>query len=749
MTERPSSDHGAGAATSRDQGARRTASRLGDFGTATITAVRTIVVDDVDEVRDGLIRVLARVPGVEVVGAARDGAEAITLVGEVRPAVVLMDMRMPGMDGLTATRAITALPDAPAVIVLSAYGDESLVIEALLSGAHSYLVKGTSGVELAEAVQAAARGESRLAGSVTRPLVERLVESLTTERGLRTAAEEAQRSAAERAAENRAMATRLAGLFESAPVAIIETDGAGRVLRWNRAAEGIYGWTEAEVLGRSDPSHPDPAASPAGAGSFPARHVRRDGSPVDVEVAQAPLADEDEQQLIGGIRIVTDVTHRKRLEDKLHHQAFHDPLTGLPNRALFLDRAAAALAHAGSTGQRVMIFLLDLDGFKTVNDSLGHLAGDELLTLAAARLTACLGAEGTVARLGGDEFAVLIEQSGPPVAADLLADRMLAALQQPARLEGRWVAVSTSIGVAEWSGRADENALSLLRDADLAMYAAKNNGKARFARFDPRMRTAAVERAVLESDLRAALSLDQFRLVYQPIVDLRTRRIQGAEALLRWHHPKRGVVPPASFIPLAEDLGLMTELGSWVLRTACRQLGAWRQHLPAGENLYLSVNLSPTQLADNGLLAHVQDCLRESELDPRDLVLEITEEVLVNQYGLARDVLAELNRTGVRVAIDDFGSGYSSLAYLLELDVDILKIDKSFIDGVVQRPKAAVLVGSILHMASALGLQPIAEGIEDPEQLAYLLRENCPFGQGYLFSMPVEPGQIAALLRAS
>ncbi|BCY08253.1 bifunctional diguanylate cyclase/phosphodiesterase [Actinoplanes sp. L3-i22] len=709
----------------------------GEAGASTIPIVRTLVVDDVDEVRDGLIRLMARVPGIEVVGAARDGAEAVALATELRPAVVLMDMRMPGMDGLTATKKITALPDAPAVIVLSAYGDESLVIEALLSGACGYLVKGTSGVALAEAVQAAARGEARLAGSVTRPLVQRLVESLTAERGLRTAAEQAQRSATERESENRAMATRLAGLLDSAPVGIIETDPTGRVLRWNRAAEGIYGWTEAEVLGRVDPSLTDP-------GSSSAQHLRSDGSIVEVEVAQAPLVDEDER-LTGGIRIVTDVTERRLLEDRLHHQAFHDLLTGLPNRALFLDRAETALARARVSGQPVLVFLLDLDGFKTVNDSLGHLAGDELLTIAASRLAQCIGADDTVARLGGDEFAVLVERFDDPGVAEALAERMLAALLEPTWLEGRPLTVDTSIGVVESSGAEDENALSLLRDADLAMYAAKTGGKARFARFEPQMRIAVMERAIVESDLRAALKLDQLRLVYQPIVDIRTRRMQGAEALLRWYHPERGVIPPVSFIPLAEDLGLMTELGAWVMRSACRQLGAWRRQLPDGRNLYVSVNLSPTQFADPGLLDHVQDCLRESDLAPENLVLEITEQVLVDQYGRARAVLAELNRLGVRVAIDDFGSGYSSLAYLLELDVDILKIDKSFIDALALRPKAAVLVGSILHMASALGLRPIAEGIEDEEQLAYLLAANCPSGQGYLFSTPVDPDQIAAI----
>ncbi|KUL22739.1 putative bifunctional diguanylate cyclase/phosphodiesterase [Actinoplanes awajinensis] len=742
MTERQWSDHGSGMSASR-----RPAPQAGEAGTTTIPVVRTLVVDDVDEVRDGLIRLMNRVPGIEVVGGARDGAEAVALTRELRPAVVLMDMRMPGMDGLTATKAITALKDPPAVIVLSAYGDESLVIEALLSGACGYLVKGTSGVALAEAVQAAARGEARLAGSVTRPLVQRLVESLTTERGLRTAAEQAQRSATQRETENRAMATRLAGLLDSAPVGIIETDPTGRVLRWNRAAEDIYGWTEAEVLGRVDPSLADPAVRPESPGSSSAQHLRSDGSTVEVEVAQAPLVDEDEQ-LTGGIRIVTDVTERRVLEDRLHHQAFHDLLTGLPNRALFLDRAEAALTRARGTGRPVLVFLLDLDGFKTVNDSLGHLAGDELLTIAASRLARCIGEDDTVARLGGDEFAVLVEQFDDPGIAATLATRMLAALQEPTWLAGRPLTIDTSIGVAESCGGDDENALSLLRDADLAMYAAKTSGKARFERFEPRMRVAVMERAIVENDLRAALKLDQLRLVYQPIVDMRTRRMQGAEALLRWYHPERGVIPPVSFIPLAEDLGLMTDLGAWVIRSACRQLGAWRRQLPAGGDLYVSVNLSPTQFADPGLLDHVRDCLTESELEPHSLVLEITEQVLVDQYSRARAVLAELNQIGVRVAIDDFGSGYSSLAYLLELDVDILKIDKSFIDALTLSPKGPVLVGSILHMASALGLRPIAEGIETEEQLDYLLRANCPSGQGFLFSTPVDPEQIAAIALA-
>jgi len=725
--------------------------------------VRTVVVDDVAEVREGLARLLGLVPGIEVVGTARDGAEALRVVAEAGPAVVLMDMRMPVMDGLAATRVITAVRPAPAVIVLSAYGDESLVVEALLSGARGYLVKGTGVAELAEAVRAAARGESRLSGAVTRPLLERMVEALGTERELRAAAQDAQRGAeqARHAAEaaqrelagqvvqNHALTARLAGLLDAAPVGIIETDHADRVLRWNRAAEEIYGLAAHEVLGRVDPTAAGSTAVDVrqdANGRVAARYRRSDGVLVEVEIAEATLADDDGRPA-GRFRVVTDVTERRELEGRLHHQAYHDPLTGLPNRALFNDRVNAALARARTRGDgRVLVFLLDLDGFKSVNDSLGHDAGDQLLVIAGRRLAGCLRPVDVVARLGGDEFAVLVERDEEVSTPESLAGRLLTALRTPTSLAGRALSVAGSIGVVESTGAADEDAVSLLRDADVAMYAAKHQGKAGFRRFEPGMRAAILARSELENDLRAALAAGEVRLHYQPIVDLASGDIQGVEALLRWHHPTRGPVPPQLVIEVAHDVGLLPGLGDWVVRTAVAQLAQWHRAYPYRADLSVSVNVLASQLAEDGFVDLVRDCLAGAGVPPHRLVLELTEQSLATRGPAAAEALRALRRLGVRVAIDDFGTGYGSLAYLRDLEVDILKIDKSFVDLVAVPGDPAALTRTIVDLATSLRLHPVAEGVTDPAQRAELLRQHCASGQGYLFSPPVEPDRISAML---
>jgi len=704
--------------------------------------VRTLVVDDVEDVREGLARLLRHMPGIEVVGTAVDGEDAIAQVARLAPTVVLMDMRMPRLDGLAATRQITASHPEVAVIVLSAYGDESLVVEALLCGARGYLLKGTEIVELAEAVTAAAAGQSRLSGAVTKPLLERLVDTLGTERALRQQAQDAQRELVASETEARALASRLSSLIAAAPVAVVETDLDGRVLHWNPTAERMYGWTEAEMLGRHDP-HAEldqavPESAPTGS-----RHQCSNGELIDVEVVVASVPGSD-VHAPSRIRIALDVTERRHLETALHHQAFHDTLTGLPNRALFTERLRHALSRARHGVSHVAVLLLDLDGFKTVNDSLGHEAGDQVLVSVAETLKTQLRPQDTVARLGGDEFAVLIEVGPDQVEGEDISERMLTALRTPRPIDGRLLNIRASVGIAEAGEGYDGDDTTLLRDADIAMYVAKSQGKSRTARFEPAMRDALLERLRLEEELRAALDDEILELHYQPIIDLTTERLQSVEALVRWPHPTRGYIPPLAFIEVAEEIGLMPALGEWVLRNACAQLVAWTEDGTAPA-LSVSVNVSPLQFVGGGFPELVATVLAETGLPPERLVLEITEGVLVTTTD-ALDALKQLKALGVRVAIDDFGTGYSSLSYLRTLDVDVLKIDKTFIDHISREPDAAALVESIIGMAASLRLHTVAEGVTDDAQLAVLRRSGCESGQGYLFARPLTAQTVTAML---
>jgi diguanylate cyclase (GGDEF)-like protein/PAS domain S-box-containing protein len=440
-----------------------------------------------------------------------------------------------------------------------------------------------------------------------------------------------------------------------------------------------------------------------------------------------------------------DITDRKRAEEELSHQAFHDTLTGLANRALFRDRLDHALDSNARTGAHPAVIFLDLDGFKTVNDSLGHDAGDELLREVAVRLAAAVRRGDTVGRLGGDEFAILVEQSLKPLdQAATVADRVLQILTEPVVLAGgHRVVLSASLGIAV--GGDDCDSASLLRDADVAMYQAKSAGKSRWVLFDPGMRTAAVQRLELETDLRYALDRNEFRLHYQPVVELETERIVGFEALLRWQHPTQGLVPPDWFIPLAEENGMIVPIGRWVLQEATRTAARWRRLFDTGQPLSMAVNVSARQLAVPQLVDDVADALASSGLDPSALVLEMTETVLVHDASTAAQRLHELRRLGVRLAIDDFGTGYSSLSYLRQFPVDILKIDRSFINTITERSQVPAIVRGLLDLGRTLQLETVAEGVELPFQSNQLREEHCDLAQGYLFARPM-PAQEAELL---
>jgi diguanylate cyclase (GGDEF)-like protein/PAS domain S-box-containing protein len=453
----------------------------------------------------------------------------------------------------------------------------------------------------------------------------------------------------------------------------------------------------------------------------------------------------DDPDVAGIVVNFHEITDRKAAEEELVHLAFHDSLTGLANRALFHDRVDHVLEMGGASSAAVAF--LDLDGFKNVNDGLGHDGGDQLLRQVAARLLESARPGDTVARLGGDEFAILLERCPDPrTSAIAVADRVLAGLTAPMVLADGLMTLSASIGIALPGPGA--TASSLLRDADVAMYEAKAAGRGRWVEYTPKMRAATLQRLRLNQDLAEALDGDQLKVVYQPVVDLDTGAIVGFEALLRWDHPTLGRISPERFIPLAEESGLIIPIGRWVLETACHRAVDWQTRHPLHRDLTMAVNISARQLASSDLVSHVEDALAESGLAARSLVLEMTESVLVDDPVTAAARLRQLRRLGMRLAVDDFGTGYSSLSYLRQFPIDILKVDQSFVSTITDRDGVPPLVHGLLALGHTLDLQMVAEGIETWAQLRHLRAEGCQGGQGYLFSPPVPAGQADALLAA-
>jgi diguanylate cyclase (GGDEF)-like protein/PAS domain S-box-containing protein len=442
--------------------------------------------------------------------------------------------------------------------------------------------------------------------------------------------------------------------------------------------------------------------------------------------------------------VLADAIRSRDVQEQIRHDSLHDGLTGLPNRTLFLDRVGHALARNNRHPQLLAVFFIDLDHFKLVNDSLGHEAGDELLGLVAPRLESAIRPGDTLARLGGDEFAMLCEQLPSEVSATRIANQLTSALEEPIVLAGRDHVVSASIGIA--LGTPESSAADLLRDADAAMYNAKQAGRGRYELFDKEMLARVLTRVRTESALRTALAdEEEIYVAYQPLVSLRSGEVVGAEALARWRHPDRGAISPMEFIPVAEDSGLIHELGAQVMRRAARESTAWQDDPDfAG----IAVNVSVRQLVQpDGLATLVREVIAAEGIPPGFLTLEITESVLIERLDDARDALESLNDLGVRLSLDDFGTGFSSLSYLADLPFDNVKIDLSLIRNIVDRPQAAVLVAAIIDTVQALGKQVIAEGVETLEQATRLQELGCDIAQGYYFAKPMAPDMLTALIQ--
>ncbi len=584
--------------------------------------------------------------------------------------------------------------------------------------------------------------------SATRDEIGSLVRAFEAMRENRKQAEDALR-------ENE---SRLRSIINASMGAVIQMNSNGIIIGWDGPAENLFGWSRQEALGqRLDRLIVPPqyrAAAMEGLKHFLATGegpllnrrierlaLRRDGSEFPVEFSVSPIPRQGGYDFVGFAR---DITERRRAELHIMHLASHDALTNLPNRNLLEDRILQATVHGHRIRGHAAVLFIDLDNFKTINDSLGHDMGDLLLKAVTTRLTSCIRSDDTLARQGGDEFIVLLPTIAHPQDAGPLAQKILDALVLPYQINGNELHISASIGIAIFP-EDGEDVGTLLKNSDIAMYHAKDAGRNNFQYFTAAMNQLAAERHALGTDLRHALARDELLLHFQPIVDMDGARVAGLEALLRWQHPTRGLVPPLKFIPLAEESGLIVAIGEWVLRSACRQLKTWQEQ--GCETPPLAINLSARQFRHPSLAQNFARILEETGIPARLVKLELTETTLMSNADEVLETLRQLSAMGLEISIDDFGMGYSSLSYLKRFPIDTLKIDRSFIADIATDPDDAAIVTAIIAMAHSLEMKVIAEGVEDAAQLDFLRQRSCDQYQGYHFSKPLPAGDIAALLK--
>jgi diguanylate cyclase (GGDEF)-like protein/PAS domain S-box-containing protein len=659
---------------------------------------------------------------------AQSMGEAEKYLAEHTVDIVLLDLGLPDVQGLDVVRrAHAAAPRVP-LVVLTGLDDETLAARALQEGAQDYLVK--SQIDTYGTTRGLVRA---LRYSIERKILE---DALFVEK-------------------ERAQVT-----LNSIGDAVACTDVSGNLTFLNLVAEKLTGWSWQEAAGRPMaevfrildttnreviPNPMDRAVRRDQTVHLPANSilVRRDGFEIPIEDSVAPIHD-GEGQAAGAVIVFRDVSVARAMALQMTHSAEHDFLTGLPNRMLLNDRISQAIALAPRHTKHVSVLFLDLDGFKHINDSLGHPIGDKLLQSIAKRLVESVRGSDTVSRQGGDEFVVLLSEVAEAEDAAITARRMLQAVAQPHSIDQHDLHVTTSIGVSVYPDDGLD-AETLIKNADTAMYQAKENGRQSFQFFKPAMNARAVERQSTEEGLRRALERREFTLHFQPKVNLMTGVITGAEALIRWIHPTRGSVSPINFIPVAEDCGLILPIGAWVLREACQQARAWIDlGLPATS---MAVNVSAIEFRDENFLDSLFAILSETGLDPKSLELELTESVLMKHAASTATILRTLRENGIRVAVDDFGTGYSSLSYLQKFPVDAVKIDQSFIRQISTAGDDATIVKAVIGIARSLKLRVIAEGVQTLEEAAFLRAYRCEEAQGYYFSRPLPPQQFAMLLK--
>lgn len=551
--------------------------------------------------------------------------------------------------------------------------------------------------------------------------------------------------------------SRFRSAFDYAAIGMALVDANGCWLQVNRSLCEITGYTESELLEGDFQSitHPDDLSNvmiqfqQILEGRLPASHlekrfVHKRGYNVWVHWSVSRAGDTDAQNLIFQLQ---DITDRKHAEEQLLYDAFHDGLTGLPNRALFLDHLKLAIERSKrNKSRRFAVLFLDFDRFKVINDSLGHMIGDQLLIVFARRLESCLRPGDTIARLGGDEFTVLLDDISGSNEVVEIANRIQYSLEHPFKLGRHEVFTTVSIGIAN-SGLGYEDADEMLRDADTAMYRAKARGTSCQEVFDKTMHAQAINRLQIETDLRHAIERNELLVHYQSIIELATGQLSGFEALLRWNHPKEGLISPEVFIPVAEETGLIMQIGSWVLREAARQMREWQLKYPQSFPMQMSVNLSGKQFMQPNLIEQIKATLRLTELDPKYLKLEITESVVMDNVEATIAVLKQIRALGIELSVDDFGTGYSSLSYLHRFPVSTLKVDRSFVTRMTSSNDNKEIVRTIVTLAHTLGMDIVAEGVETQEQLADLLALKCKYGQGYLFSRPVESKAASTFIK--
>jgi diguanylate cyclase (GGDEF)-like protein/PAS domain S-box-containing protein len=547
--------------------------------------------------------------------------------------------------------------------------------------------------------------------------------------------------------------------FDNAPIGMALVSLEGRWLQVNHSLCKILGFSEEELL-RTDyqaVAHPDDinrfsqeilqlVSGQTPTCQIETRYLHKQGHEICVLIGIS-LLNEGESTQSQMIFQIQDITDRKHAEERLLYDAYHDALTGLPNRACFVEILKASLKKASQDEESLFaILFLDLDRFKIINDSIGHICGDHLLIGIAERLKRCVRQGDHIARLGGDEFTLLIQGVKDLSEVTDIAVRIQEEISQPFKLSGYETLTTASIGIALYSPDYDQPE-ELLRDADTAMYEAKSLGKAQYVIFDRGMHIHAMNLLQLESDLRRAIDRKEFTVQYQPIVSLETGKLYGFEALVRWFHPDRGVIAPDKFITVAEETGLIVPLGRWVLEEACKQLKHWEQQFPTSTNLVVSVNLSSKQFAHSNLFEQILQVLEITQLDPRKLKLEITESVVMENIDVASKMMDRLRSRGIELSIDDFGTGYSSLSYLHSLPIDTLKIDRSFVSCMNENNENKEIVRTIILLAKNLGMEVIAEGVEAKEQVKILKELQCSHGQGYFFSKPLNGELATELLR--